>query len=118
MSRRNKLTINNICGKWIRFVRKGYYSKSHPKITQEELTARLQVLGLKIDRSALSRIENGTRILSDIEVACFAYALKVPIQFLYFGNEEKVPNVSMLTSIIADKYEEDYDDDDEDNFFF
>lgn len=102
MSKRQKLPTNNLCGKWIRYVRKGLYDKSHPKMTQEQLTAKLQVLGMKIDRTALSRIENGTRVLSDVEVVCFAYALKVPLDFLYFGPGEQLPQISELTSIIAD----------------
>lgn len=103
MSKRKKLPVNNICGKWIRYVRKGLYGKSHPKMTQEELTAKLQVLGLKIDRTALSRIENGSRVLSDLEVTCFAYVLKVPFDFLFFGPDEEMPPISELTAMIADE---------------
>jgi transcriptional regulator with XRE-family HTH domain len=103
MSKRKKLPTNNICGKWIRYVRKGLYGKNHPKMTQEELTAKLQILGLKIDRTALSRIESGTRVLSDIEVYCFAYVLKVPFNFLYFGPDEEMPPISELTALIADE---------------
>ncbi|MBR3918930.1 MAG: helix-turn-helix transcriptional regulator [Clostridia bacterium] len=102
MSKRARLSRNNLCGKWISYVRKGFYGKNHPKLSQEELTARLQVLGLRIDRTALSRIENGTRFLSDIEVACFASALNVPIEFLYKGKNGRLPEITDLSSLIAE----------------
>lgn len=103
MSRRAKMVKNNVCGKWIRYVRKGLYDKRHPKMTQEELTAKLQVLGLKIDRTALSRIESGARVLSDIEVACFAYALKVPLDFLFFGADGTLPEIAEFVSLVAEE---------------
>ena len=48
-----------------------------PRITQRDLVARLQVLGMMIDQSGLSKIENGQRPVSDIEVLALARALKV-----------------------------------------
>ncbi len=53
------------------------------RITQKELVARLQVLGIIIDQSGLSKIENGQRPVSDIEVAILAKALKVPVAWLF-----------------------------------
>ena len=54
-----------------------------PKITQQELVARLQVLGMMIDQSGLSKIENGQRPVSDVEVVALAKALKVsPLSLL------------------------------------
>lgn len=105
MSKRVRLMKNNICGKWIKYVRKGLYDKQHPKMTQEELTARLQVLGLRIDRTALSRIESGERILSDIEVACFASALNVPLDFLFFGVDGTLPEITEFVSMVAEEEE-------------
>jgi len=102
MSKRAKMPENNICGKWIRYVRKGNYDKKHPKMTQEELTAKLQLLGLKIDRTALSRIESGSRILSDIEIVCFASALNVPLDFLFFGSDNSLPEITEFVSIVAE----------------
>lgn len=103
MSKRVKMVQNNICGKWIRYVRKGLYDKRHPKMTQEELTAKLQILGLKIDRTALSRIESGARVLSDIEVACFASALNVPLDFLFFGSDGTLPEITEFVSLVAEE---------------
>src|SRR4030042_2380783 len=48
-----------------------------PRITQKELIARLQILGMMIDQSGLSNIENGQRPVTDKEVVALAKALKV-----------------------------------------
>ncbi len=55
---------------------------STPFITQTDLVARLQVLGLMIDQSTLSKIENGQRPVTDIEVLVLARALKVSVAWL------------------------------------
>lgn len=73
----------NICGKQIHLIRTGQYDKKHKKITQDILAARLQIVGLDIDRTAISRIESGGRFLKDSEVVLFAEALKVPVEALY-----------------------------------
>jgi transcriptional regulator with XRE-family HTH domain len=69
----------NLVGANIREVRK----TSKPPVTQLDLVARLGLQGLKIDQSALSKIENGQRPVSDLEVSAFAKALKVPVSQLY-----------------------------------
>ena len=53
-----------------------------PPVTQLELVARLQVLGMKIDQSGVSKIENGQRPVMDIEVAALAEVLKVSVGWL------------------------------------
>lgn len=73
----------NICGKQIHLIRTGQYDKKYKKITQDILAARLQIVGLDIDRTAISRIESGGRFLKDSEVLLFAEALKVPIEVLH-----------------------------------
>ena len=81
---------NNICGRQIHLIRTGKYDKQHEKISQDLLAARLQVAGLDIDRTAISRIETGKRMLKDIEVIFFAKVLKIPINVLFesaSGNE-------------------------------
>jgi transcriptional regulator with XRE-family HTH domain len=67
----------NIVGSRVRKARK------ESKITQMDLVARLQVLGIKIDRPAISKLESGSRPVSDIEVAAIAKILKVPISWLF-----------------------------------
>lgn len=54
-------------------------------ITQTDLVARLQLLDMNIDQSGLSKIENGQRPISDIEVFALARALKVSVAWLLEG---------------------------------
>lgn len=53
-----------------------------PLITQSDLVARLQAEGLAIDQSKLSKLENGQRPVSDIEIVALAKALKVSVAWL------------------------------------
>ena len=53
-----------------------------PPITQLDLVARLQLAGLSIDQSGLSKLENGQRPVTDIEVTALAKALKVSTAWL------------------------------------
>ncbi len=68
----------NIVGKRVREARK----QAKPPITQKDLVARLQVLGLKVDQSTISKIEQGIRPVSDFEVVALAKALKVSVSWL------------------------------------
>jgi len=52
-------------------------------ITQEELTARLQINGISIDRTMISKIENQTREIYDYEIISIAKALNIPIEGLF-----------------------------------
>jgi transcriptional regulator with XRE-family HTH domain len=64
-----------------------------PEITQLDLVARLQSLGLSIDQSTLSKIENGQRPVTDIEVAALAKALRVSVSWLFDeASESPSPN--------------------------
>jgi transcriptional regulator with XRE-family HTH domain len=67
----------NIIGSHVRRARKA------SKITQRDLVAQLQVLGIKIDQAGLSKLENGTRPITDIEIAAIAKILKVPVSRLF-----------------------------------
>ena len=69
----------NILGKRIQQARKS----SKPPITQLDLVARLQALGLSIDQSGLSKMENGQRPITDIEIIGFSRSLKVSISWLF-----------------------------------
>jgi len=68
----------NIVGKRVREARK----QAKPPTTQKDLVARLQVLGLKVDQSTISKIEQGIRPVSDFEVVALAKALKVSAAWL------------------------------------
>ena len=67
----------NITGKNIKKIRK------NKKITQEDLCARMQIMGYQISRSDISKLENGKRFISDSEIVGFAKALKVNILDLF-----------------------------------
>lgn len=51
-------------------------------LTQAELAAKLQTMGVSIDQQMISKIENNTRIVTDYELVCFALALNVEINEL------------------------------------
>ena len=58
----------NIVGVRVKQARKA----ANPPITQADLIARLQLLDMNIDQPGLSKIENGQRPVSDIEVLALA----------------------------------------------
>lgn len=68
----------NIVGTRVREARKA----AKPQITQSDLVARLQAEGLAMDQSKLSKIENGQRPVSDIEIVALAKVLKVSVAWL------------------------------------
>lgn len=71
----------NIIGNKIKELRK------EQKLSQEFLCARMQVMGYKISRSDISKIETGKKFIADFEVLGFAKALKTTIEKLYEGLE-------------------------------
>ena len=71
----------NIVGARVRKARKA----ARPPITQTDLVARLQLLGVRIDQPGLSKIECGRRPVSDIEVVALVKALKVSAAWLLEG---------------------------------
>ena len=68
----------NIVGSRVSQARKAVKSP----ITQADLVARLQLLGVMIDQSTLSKIESEKRPVTDIEVVALAKALKVSVSWL------------------------------------
>lgn len=67
----------NVTGECIRRIR------NLKRITQEELVARLNVQGIEMDRTMISKIELGTRDVFDFELRGIAKALGVSIEDLY-----------------------------------
>lgn len=49
--------------------------RARQKLTQTQLAARLQVLGVNIDQQSISKIENNKRTVTDFELAGFCKAL-------------------------------------------
>jgi transcriptional regulator with XRE-family HTH domain len=68
----------NVVGARVRQARK----LATPRVSQVDLAARLQLMGLKIDQSAVSKIEQGRRPVLDLEVVALAEALKVSASWL------------------------------------
>ena len=60
---------------------------ARPPLTQGDLVARLQLAGLKLEQPAISKIEQRTRPVLDIEVVALARALGVSSGWLL--NEER-----------------------------
>ncbi len=67
----------NIIGPQIRNLRE------QKGMTQDQLAARCNIVGLNISRSTLAKIESKIRRVTDFEVALLAKALKVDVGELY-----------------------------------
>ncbi|EIO4563541.1 helix-turn-helix transcriptional regulator [Vibrio parahaemolyticus] len=65
------MTIVNVVGVQVRKLRK------QQKLTQEQLSARCNVIGLDISRGTLAKIEAGVRQVIDTEIVQLATALRV-----------------------------------------
>lgn len=72
---------NNLCGKQIARLRK----QMRPRVSQRLLAERLQVLGLDLDKNTIQRIENGSRFVTDVELAQIAQLLQVSMEELTEG---------------------------------
>lgn len=72
----------NICGDRIR------QARALRRISQSELAARMQVEGITIERDSISRIEIGTRFVTNYELKIFAKVLKVNIMWLISDDKE------------------------------
>ena len=53
------------------------------RVTQHELAARLQTLGVDFGRTAISKIESGRRPVTDREIAALCEALDVTPDWLF-----------------------------------
>ncbi len=66
----------NICGDRV------HEARCKLRLTQSDLAARLQVNGIIIERDSISRIEIGTRFVSDYELREIARILSVTVDWL------------------------------------
>ncbi len=66
----------NLCGDRVREAR------ARLNITQADLAARLQVAGVIMERDSVSRIEIGTRFVTDYELLVLSDALGVSVEWL------------------------------------
>ncbi|HUW08755.1 MAG TPA: helix-turn-helix transcriptional regulator [Anaerolineae bacterium] len=73
----------NIVGRMVRRARVA----PTPRVTQQALAVRLQMLGWDIDRFGVSKIERGARRVTDREVLLLAEALGISVAVLLPGVE-------------------------------
>lgn len=78
----------NIFGPALRRARE----QSRVKMTQADLAALLNSMGLKIDRSAISRMENQEISISDVQLVYFAKALEIDLPKLFELYRERPGN--------------------------
>lgn len=71
----------NLCGERIRLAR------LKKRITQADLAARVQLEGITLERDSISRIEIGTRFVTDYELKIFARVLNVTVDYLLEEDE-------------------------------
>lgn len=70
----------NICGERLR------QARVIQRLRQEGLAAKVQTQGVNMERDSISRIEIGTRFVSDFELKIFAKVLGVSVDWL-LGDE-------------------------------
>jgi transcriptional regulator with XRE-family HTH domain len=71
------MIAKNITGKRIKAIRR------KKMLTQDQLAARLNTLGIDFDQTSISKIENQSRVLLDFELKAIAEALGIPIDKLF-----------------------------------
>lgn len=76
---RAKDGTRNLCGPRIRALRE------QAGLSQEELMARLQLMGMDSERGVIKRIENGDRAVSDLELQLLARFFQVSYEYLIDG---------------------------------
>lgn len=72
----------NLCGEKIR------QARIINRLSQSDLAARLQIEGIILERDSISRIESGTRFVTDYELKVFAKILRKDINWLLEEDED------------------------------
>lgn len=75
MKHTHDLPQRNLIGRRLRQIRLA----CSPSVTLEDLAGRLAARGLRLDRSAIGRIENQNRYVLDYELKALADALRVQV---------------------------------------
>lgn len=57
-----------------------------PPLTQDNLSAKLELINIKLDRIAICRIESGDRFVADYEVVAIAKVLDISLNWLLLGD--------------------------------
>ncbi len=71
----------NIVGRQVAEAR----SRLRPPVTQDALSGRLARYGIRLDRAAIAKIENGHRHVFDYELRALAAVLDVDVNWLLGG---------------------------------
>lgn len=79
MKKTADLEKRNLIGDRLRTIR---LAKT-PQVTLEDLAGKLAARGVRLDRSALGRIENGNRYVLDYELWALAKALRTELENLF-----------------------------------
>lgn len=77
MKRITELSQSNIIGKRIKEAR------LQANMSQKDLSVKLELMAVYVCRGSISRIENGERAVTDIEVDAISRVLNVPLDFLF-----------------------------------
>ena len=83
--------MKNLIGKRVKQAR----NSLNPRITQDQLAARLQLQGVSLERAAISKFEIGIRPVTDIELVAIAKALGTTVAWLV-GESEIVQNAEPM----------------------
>lgn len=78
----------NLIGNRLKMLR----NKAVPKISQRDMARKLQLLGIDMDKNAITRIETNKRYVSDIELQAFAKIFDVTYDYLIDGKEMEQVN--------------------------
>lgn len=73
----------NISGRRIAEAR----AAAQPPLTQDDLSARLALIGVQMDRAAVAKIENNLRRVLDFELLAIARVLEVKVDWLLGGDD-------------------------------
>ncbi len=76
--------------------------EARPKITQEDLAARITAMGLPMDRSVVSRIENQDRRLYDIELLYFFKALRLSAEKFFTMVAHVRSNIAFYSDLASE----------------
>ena len=58
------------------------------RLSQSDLAAKVQIAGVTLERDSISRIEIGTRFVTDYELKIFAKVLHVNVEWLLEEDEK------------------------------
>ncbi len=76
-------TEMNLIGATVRKYRK------QRKMSQQALSGKLELMGVYVCRGSVSRIEDLSRTVTDIEAYAIAQVLQIPMEELFEGAKEK-----------------------------